>query len=858
MNIPELLLPAGSLDSGLAAFEGGADAVYLGFSGFSARKQARNFSREDYRRILRFARANGRRIYVTINTVLLDSEFPALIDLLCFLDHFRPDAVLFQDWGVASIIRSRFPAIKLHASTQTAMQGPGAARFALECGVSRLVLPRECGLEDLRVLKKAVPELEYEVFVHGALCYSYSGLCLASGLLLGRSGNRGECAQLCRSYYRVDSVIDNTDSSKAVCADGAAAEHSGPDAADGARTWTASELVGHDGYWFSCRDLCLADSLRGLAAAGASSLKVEGRMKAPEYTYAAARLYRAALDSLAGRRPAAGSPTLDDLKLNARFAFSRQQTEGYLNVSNGAKLIDSGYPGHRGVPAGTLAACWKEGQSYRATLKLSLPLGLRDGIAIYPQTAGDTPGIRPAPIAFPVTGLTDSAGGKPLVYAHAGGTVDIDVPRYLEPGSELARVSARELDRRAIAPEEFPLALRSLRARLSLRPLTAAAAVQSLPGGTDAQAAAFIVLHIDTDVGSLTVADTEALEFQKGRTAGGFARALSRFSENGEADFVLVPELEPGAGLIFAGTEVPAADLFVPPSALKAAKNRLYASAALALAAADAARAASLNAQLPSDFAAEMPAASRDPAAASQGPDAFPPRAALNLSHPALQTGLPFASPRFLKDDQNAPLPELLGRRWLPLMPLTASAQAYKELVRSRLLHELRQGQDICLGLDSFHHIAFVRQLWPEYEKARAEALAGGQAFGRLSTYIDFHLYAANRYSRAFFERVVPALSFCYDYLELPQTGGPGNSAGAAETGSPAGAVVRSGTSPLVPIGPGFSPPLFISRGCFIRHNLGGAACPEGCSRSLALRLSDRDRHYILLVEDCVTMLFRV
>lgn len=847
MNIPELLLPAGSLDSGLAAFEGGADAVYLGFAEFSARKQARNFSRDDYRRILRSARGSGRRVYVTINTVLLDSEFPALVDLLCFLDHFRPDAVLFQDWGVASIIHQRFPAIKLHASTQTAMQGPAAARLALECGVSRLVLPRECGLAELRELRAAVPELEYEVFVHGALCYSYSGLCLASGLLLGRSGNRGECAQLCRSYCHVDSVIATGTAGEAAAVSGSAALPALASAAQIPPALSPESLVGRDGYWFSCRDLSLVDSLRELAEAGAASLKVEGRMKAPEYTYAVARLYRAALDRLAGLSPASSAPTLDELKLNARLAFSRQQTDAYLRDPRGRGLIDSGYPGHRGVPAGTLVACSREGEGWRATIELSLPLGLHDGIAVYPPAEPGKPGIKPAPIAFPVSGLADSRSGKPLVHARPGGRVDIDAPRRLEPGSLLARVSARELDRRAAAPEEFPPALRQIGAEVSFAPAGPDSPGAQVPvpenGGRG-----ILCLRLNTERGSIDIKDSEALPLERARSAGGFEKALSRFSENGGQDFVLAARTAPGAVFALGSCgSVPAADLFVPPSALKAAKNRLYEAAAAALAREDAATAAEALSSVPG---APAPSGPAPLPRSTEGPLPALPRAKVRYPHPALAAGLPYISPRFLAASPALSLPLFQGRAYMALAPLVADRPAYEEAVKKRILAELDgslraaegRSQDIVLGLDSFHHIAFARSLLAECRSARQKALAEGKPFGRLSFFIDCHLYAANRYSRGFFARLLPDVDFSYEYLEMP-----GHENGDCPD-----------LPPVMPIGDGFSPPLFLSRGCFIRHNLGSGSCPPSCGRSLALRLSDRDRHYVLLVEDCITMLFRV
>ena len=139
LRSPELLLPAGGFESAIAAFEGGADAIYLGFSDFSARKQARNFDRLEYRRMLGHAHSTGKRIYVALNTIVAEGEFEGLVELLVFLSRFKPDAVIFQDWGLASLIHEEFPGIELHASTQTAIQTPEAARLAASCGVTRIV-----------------------------------------------------------------------------------------------------------------------------------------------------------------------------------------------------------------------------------------------------------------------------------------------------------------------------------------------------------------------------------------------------------------------------------------------------------------------------------------------------------------------------------------------------------------------------------------------------------------------------------------------------------------------------------------------------------------------------------------------
>ncbi|HRY73600.1 MAG TPA: peptidase U32 family protein, partial [Spirochaetia bacterium] len=630
-TLPELLLPAGGFESGIAALEGGADALYLGFSEFSARRQARNFGREEYRRLLRLARSSGKKIHVAVNTVILESELEGAAGLLAFLGEFPPDALIIQDWGLVALVRERFPGLAVHASTQTAAQGPGAARLALERGATRLVLPRECGLAELRLLHEALPELEYEVFVHGALCYSFSGLCLASGRLLGRSGNRGECAQVCRSYYRAES---------------------GPG------------MAGRTGYWFSCKDLNLEADLSALVEAGAASLKVEGRMKSPEYAYAVARLYRGALDRLADLPGAPSEAELEARREEARLAFSRSPTRGYLKASSGENLLDADYPGHRGLPGAKVVAA-KEG---RATLELKAPLGLRDGLL---SLSG------PAPMeakAFSVGELRDAATGRFLVHARSGGLVEIGAPPGLAVGQELERVSAREFDRRTPSPEEYPPALLALRGRLFFEavepeetdgPVGSAAsqgapasnAAASSQGAPASGAAARLALDLELPRfdalpgrgSSLLLVDEEALPLEKGKNPGGFSKALALFAESGEAPFRLELSFAEGAGAQLGDAFVPLADLFVPPSLLKKAKNRLYARAEEALALAEEAYAARAAAEAGSAPGAQG-ASDRAGLAATIALDAMPPRSLLVFPHPELPSGLPFATPRVLAE----------------------------------------------------------------------------------------------------------------------------------------------------------------------------------------------------------------
>ncbi|MBE0617910.1 MAG: U32 family peptidase, partial [Proteobacteria bacterium] len=247
---PELLAPAGSWESFLAGLETGADAFYLGLTEWSARGRAKNFGLEDLRRLIPMAHAEGRRVYVALNTLLKEEEVPRAADAVWELLCLEADALILQDLGLWHVCRQAFPEMRLHASTQMSVHNSAGVRQLQKMGFSRVVLARECTLPELRAIRAAA-ELPLEVFVHGALCYSVSGQCFASAVLAGGSANRGWCAQPCRWNYRTDS--------------------------------------GGDAHPFSPSDLCLVGRVPELADAGVAALKIEGRLKGPDYVEAVVR-----------------------------------------------------------------------------------------------------------------------------------------------------------------------------------------------------------------------------------------------------------------------------------------------------------------------------------------------------------------------------------------------------------------------------------------------------------------------------------------------------------------------------------------------------------------------------------------
>lgn len=270
MSTLELLAPAKNADCGIAAIDHGADAVYIGAQRFGARAAAGN-SVDDIGRLCRHAHVYGARVYVTLNTVVYENEMEDVCLLAGQLIEAGADGFLVQDMGLASELRRRYPDVVLHASTQTDNRSARKVEWLRELGFARAVLAREMSLEEISEIHRAVPDIELETFVHGALCVSYSGVCYASQHCFDRSANRGACAQLCRMKY---DLVDDT-----------------------------GKTIVPGSYLLSLKDLCLIDHLEELADAGAISFKIEGRLKDVEYVKNVVSAYSLKLDEIVKRRP---------------------------------------------------------------------------------------------------------------------------------------------------------------------------------------------------------------------------------------------------------------------------------------------------------------------------------------------------------------------------------------------------------------------------------------------------------------------------------------------------------------------------------------------------------------------------
>lgn len=288
----ELLSPAGSVDALRAAVCNGADAVYLGVEGFNARRGAKNFRVDELPEVVRYCHVRGVKVHLTLNTLVADREMRAAAQIVAAAARAGVDAFIVQDFGMVSLCREIAPTVALHASTQMSIHSLEGVRQAAAMGISRVVLARELPREDIAFICRNSP-VEIEVFVHGALCMCYSGQCYMSGVIGRRSGNRGQCAQPCRLPYGFDRFEEK--------------------------------------YPLSLKDNCLIDYLRDLEQLGVASLKIEGRMKRPEYVATVTSVYRAALDE--------GSAS-EEGKRALRAIFSRQGfTQGYYEQRIGPEMF---------------------------------------------------------------------------------------------------------------------------------------------------------------------------------------------------------------------------------------------------------------------------------------------------------------------------------------------------------------------------------------------------------------------------------------------------------------------------------------------------------------------------------------
>ena len=350
---PELLAPAGDRVCARAAVANGADAVYFGLAapmGFNARARATNIPLEELPELIDWLHRQGVKGYVTLNTLVFGDELEEVEALLRRIAESGADAVLVQDFGVARLARAVCPDLPLHASTQMSLTSAEGIRVAESLGLRRIVLARELSVDQIREIRQGTT-LELEAFVHGALCVSYSGQCLASFALGGRSANRGECAQACRMPYQL------------VC-DGRDVE------------------LGDRKYLLSPHDLAAWDLVPKLIRAGVSALKIEGRLKGPEYVACVTGLYRRAIDdAVAGRPTRFTSRELQQLEV----LFSRGLGHGWLAGPNHKTLVPGHSSAKRGILLGEVIGVGRG----RVRVRLAAPVCRGDGVVFEGDRARD-------------------------------------------------------------------------------------------------------------------------------------------------------------------------------------------------------------------------------------------------------------------------------------------------------------------------------------------------------------------------------------------------------------------------------------------------------------------------------------
>lgn len=345
MKKVELLAPAGNLTCFYAAMAAGADAVYLAMQKYGARAFSENFSEEDLLEALHFANLHGKKIYITCNTLVKDEELQELVSALAPFYEAGLCGVIVQDLGVVSALRKAYPELEIHASTQMSISSSFGAKALKKMGLTRVVPARELSLQELKELKST--GLEVEVFIHGAMCYCYSGQCLMSSMLGGRSGNRGRCAQPCRLPY----------------------QYLGKSQQGNAK----------EQYLLSLKDMNMLQDLPRLLEAGMDSFKIEGRMKSPAYVYGVTALYRKYIDLLESGEMTKENFAIDSQDLyRIRHLYIRSETEnGYYFRHNGKEMVTLSSPAYSGQDEALLQSIEVEMARKREMLELPLSLSFQ-------------------------------------------------------------------------------------------------------------------------------------------------------------------------------------------------------------------------------------------------------------------------------------------------------------------------------------------------------------------------------------------------------------------------------------------------------------------------------------------------
>ena len=394
MKTPELLAPAGSPEALDAAIAEGADAVYLGLKDFNARMRSANFTYPQFEYLLNSLHRMGKKVYVTVNTVFEQREADRVFQLLKYLDELRPDGIMVQDFGIASMAQTHFPSLRLFASTQMNVSSAKGANLLSRKGFSRVVLGRELSLNEISEIREST-NMELEVFIHGALCISVSGICLFSSFLGGKSANRGMCTQPCRRFY----TTSDSDES---------------------------------GYYFSPSDLQLLEQIPSLASAGVDSFKIEGRMKSAEYVGAVVSAYRLVIDNLE-----AGEENLKEAMNYAKAIikndFARSKTAYLINgLDESSQWLNPMQSGGTGIALGDIIRVKNSGDDLLALLPPG-PIALSQGDSIRLHKADDTDRV-----SHKITTAEKNTKGEQW----------ISIPEDFSPGDSVFLIQTKSMTKR--------------------------------------------------------------------------------------------------------------------------------------------------------------------------------------------------------------------------------------------------------------------------------------------------------------------------------------------------------------------------------------------------------------------------
>ena len=392
MKTIELLAPSGSKESLIGAINAGANAIYLAGKRFGARAYAANFEEDEIKSLIRYAHLRGVFVYIAINTLIFNDEIEDLLAYTDFLVNQDVDAFIVADLGMISLLTKRYPNLEIHASTQVNTHNIHQVKFLKELGVKRIVLARETSIDVIKQIKKNV-DIEIEVFVHGALCVCYSGNCLMSSMIGGRSGNRGECAQPCRLPYKL---------------------YKGP------------QVVSDESYLLSTKDLMTLEYVDQLIDAGVDSFKIEGRMRKPEYVIQAVLSYKKAIQAYQERKVI----LLSNEILKLKKVFNREYTKGYIFNEKPNDINNDYRPNHLGVELGTVI----DYRDNKAIIQLTDTLEINDGYRIIgKKDYGNT--------------VTRIIKGDAMVKkAFPNDVIKLDVTEKIEVGSKVLKTLDADLE----------------------------------------------------------------------------------------------------------------------------------------------------------------------------------------------------------------------------------------------------------------------------------------------------------------------------------------------------------------------------------------------------------------------------